>query len=107
MTRAREMIEAYPADLGNIDREALVMCIDACLACSQVCTACADACLSEEMVRDLVKCIRSDLDCADICATTANVLSRYSERPMTSSTWRTTDRKRSKRLCRPVVCACP
>jgi uncharacterized membrane protein len=42
-----------------------------------VCTACADACLSEDMVADLVKCIRTDLDCADICTATGNALSRH------------------------------
>ncbi len=71
------MLDSYPADLGGIDRDALAACIDACLACAQACTACADACLSEEMVAELVRCIRTDLDCADICAATANVLSRH------------------------------
>ena len=71
------MLDAYPKDLGNVDRETLAECIDACFECAQTCTACADACLSEDMVADLAKCIRTDLDCADICATTGNVLSRH------------------------------
>ena len=77
MSRAAEMLDAYPKDLGGVDRGALVECIEACVECAQACTACADACLSEDMVADLVKCIRTDLDCADICVTTGNVLSRH------------------------------
>jgi Domain of Unknown Function (DUF326) len=41
------------------------------------CTACADACLSEDMVAEMTKCIRTDLDCADLCAATGAVLSRH------------------------------
>ena len=37
----------------------------------------ADACLSEDMVDELRKCIRTNLDCADICASTGRVLSRH------------------------------
>jgi hypothetical protein len=77
MSQTAAMLGSYPADLGGIDRDALVACIDACYECAQVCTACADACLSEEMVAELTKCIRTDLDCADICATTGSVLSRH------------------------------
>ena len=47
------------------------------IACSEACTACADACLSEGMVAELIKCIRTNMDCVDICATTARVLSRH------------------------------
>ena len=77
MTRASEMLETYPADLGGVDRQKLSACIEACLSCAQSCTACADACLSEQNVADLTKCIRSNLDCADICDTTGRVLSRH------------------------------
>ncbi len=70
------MLETYPATM-NVDRELLARAIDTLVECSQACTACADACLSEEMVADLRKCIRTDLDCADVCATTARVLSRH------------------------------
>lgn len=77
MTQAAEMLRAYPADLGDIDRAALARCIEECFACAQACTACADACLSEQTVAELVACIRTDLDCADICATTGRVLSRH------------------------------
>ncbi|MBV7700981.1 four-helix bundle copper-binding protein [Streptomyces sp. TRM70350] len=73
----KEMLETYPADLGGVDREKLARCIEECFACAQACTACADACLSEEMVAELRKCIRTDLDCADICETTGRVLSRH------------------------------
>jgi hypothetical protein len=70
------MLETYPAEI-NLDRAKLAGAIDALIACSEACTACADACLSEDMVADLTKCIRTDMDCADICATTARVLSRH------------------------------
>ena len=39
--------------------------------------ACADACLSEDVVAELTKCIRTNLDCADVCDTTGRVLSRH------------------------------
>ncbi|WP_435769499.1 four-helix bundle copper-binding protein [Nocardioides sp. SYSU DS0651] len=71
-----KMLKTYPAEINN-DRELLAACVAACVECAQACTACADACLSEEMVADLRKCIRTDLDCADICETTGRVLSRH------------------------------
>jgi len=77
MTHVQSMLDAYPKDLGNLDKDKLAACIQACFECAQTCTACADACLSEDMVADLTKCIRTNLDCADICATTGNVLSRH------------------------------
>lgn len=70
------MIDTYPAEM-TIDRELLAKCVAACIECAQACTACADACLSEEMVADLRKCIRTDLDCADVCETTGRILSRH------------------------------
>src|SRR5687768_1385280 len=70
------MLETYPLSI-NLDRTKLAATIDAVSACAQACTACADACLSEQMVAELTKCIRTDLDCADICAATARVLSRH------------------------------
>ena len=66
MTVAAEMLRTYPKDLGQADRKVLVECIEACVECAQSCTACADACLSEEMVAELTKCIRTNLDCADL-----------------------------------------
>ena len=76
MTHKR-MLETYPKDLGGIDQDKLADCIAACFECAQVCTACADACLSEDMVAELTKCIRTNLDCADQCATTGRALSRH------------------------------
>ena len=70
------MMQTYPAEI-NLDRDLLARTVDALVECSQACTACADACLSEDMVAELRKCIRTNLDCADICATTARVLSRH------------------------------
>ena len=74
--KTTQMIETYPATI-NLDPQLLARVIDTLVACSQACTACADACLSEEMVADLRKCIRSNLDCADSCQTTARILSRH------------------------------
>ena len=61
----------------NVDKDLLAAAIDEALTCFQTCTACADACLSEEMIAELGKCVRTDLDCADVCATTVKVLSRH------------------------------
>lgn len=77
MSYADQMLAAYPADLGGLDPAALARCIDACLTCAQACTACADAGLSEDMVTDLTKCIRTDLDCSDVCTSSGAVLSRH------------------------------
>ena len=77
MTVASQMLDTYPADLGGIDRQRLVACIETCIECAQACTACADACLSEEMVDQLRTCIRTNLDCADVCGSTGKVLSRH------------------------------
>ncbi|MFF9689796.1 four-helix bundle copper-binding protein [Streptomyces sp. NPDC014623] len=75
-TAIEDMLDAYPAALGGMDRDKLIRCIEECIACAQACTACADACLAEEAVADLTRCIRTGADCADICRTTATVLSR-------------------------------
>jgi len=74
--KTTQMLDTYPATI-NLDRQLLARVIESLVACSQACTACADACLSEEMVADLRKCIRSNLDCADSCAATARILSRH------------------------------
>ncbi|GAB3615471.1 four-helix bundle copper-binding protein [Okibacterium endophyticum] len=77
MSVAREMLDTHPTDLGEIDRDLLVACIDACFECTQACTACADACLNERNVQDLTMCIRANQDCADVCIAAGTVLSRY------------------------------
>jgi Domain of Unknown Function (DUF326) len=77
MPHTAEVLDTYPADLGGVDKQKLVSCIEACLNCTQACTACADACLSEQVVAELTKCIRTNLDCADICDATGRVLSRH------------------------------
>ena len=59
MTVAGQMLETYPKDLGGVDKEKLRACIEACYECAQACTACADACLSEDMVAELIRCIRT------------------------------------------------
>ena len=44
MSTTQQMLDAYPADLGGVDRARLAACIEACVDCAQACTACADAC---------------------------------------------------------------
>jgi hypothetical protein len=77
VTVAAQMLDAYPKDLGGIDKGKLAACIEACVECAQACTACADACLSEDMVAELTTCVRTCADCADVCDTTGRVLSRH------------------------------
>ncbi|MEU4365156.1 four-helix bundle copper-binding protein [Promicromonospora sp. NPDC023987] len=74
--KTSEMLETYPKSM-NLDRTLLASAIESIVECSQACTACADACLSEEMVADLRKCVRTNMDCADVCDATARVLSRH------------------------------
>ena len=76
MTHVQSMLDAHPKDLGSIDKVKLVECIQAGFECAQT-PACADACLSEDMVAELTKCIRTNLDCVDICAATGKILSRH------------------------------
>ena len=79
VTAATEMIRSYPADLGAVDRDALIHCIEECVSCAQACTACADAYLSEsdDQLPILRTCIRSAENCADLCNATARMLSRH------------------------------
>lgn len=72
---AQEMLRTHPHVRGDTN-DALIRCIEACYDCAQTCTVCADACLGEEMVKDLVQCVRFNLDCADVCAATGAVASR-------------------------------
>ena len=71
----QQMISTHPQVRGNTN-DALIRCIEECYDCAQACTVCADACLGEDMVKDLVQCIRLNLDCADVCAATGLVGSR-------------------------------
>lgn len=71
----QEMISTHPHVKGRTN-DALIRCIEECYACAQDCTSCADACLGEEMVADLVQCVRLNLDCADICTATGAVATR-------------------------------
>ena len=76
MTVADQMLATHPKVGFAAAQDALLRCIEACAECAQACTACADACLGEDMVAELVTCIRKNSDCADICAATGAVLSR-------------------------------
>ncbi len=74
---AGQMFAALPTGLGY-DRDVLRACIEAGQDCAQAATSCADACLAEEMVEELIDCIRTLLNVADVCEATARVLSRRS-----------------------------
>lgn len=76
-----QMLATHPRP-SSTPNSMLVNCIEACMVCATSCTACADACLAEEMVKELVHCIRTDLDCADICQATGRILMRQSEPDM-------------------------
>ena len=78
MNNVQRMLDTHPRE-PQLDRAALVECIQACYDCAQVCTTCADACLAEDMVQQLRHCIRLNLDCADVCDVTGRVLSRQTE----------------------------
>jgi hypothetical protein len=39
MSTVEQMLDAYPADLGGVDKARLAACIDACVDCAQTCTA--------------------------------------------------------------------
>jgi hypothetical protein len=75
MNYLKDIISNHPSKV-YIDEGDLSNCIDALYYCSQANIACADACLSEEMVKDLAKCIKLNLDCADICSAAGRTLSR-------------------------------
>jgi hypothetical protein len=71
----RDILDTHPQPTA-IDRQALVRCIDECLACAADCTSCADACLAEPDVAELARCVRLCLDCSDVCTATGRVLTR-------------------------------
>lgn len=75
--QVRETIAAHPDVKGNVN-EALMRFIEEAYSCVQACTSCADACLAEDMVQELIQCIRLDLDCADISAAAASIATRRS-----------------------------
>ena len=74
MKLVTEMLENRPG--GQVTAKSLSRAISATARCAALCSSCADACLGEDLLGDLVACIRANLDCADICAATTAVLSR-------------------------------
>jgi hypothetical protein len=74
----RQMSATHPHP-SELQIEELTACIEACVICATTCAACADACLAEEMVKELVPCIRTNLDCSAICRTTCQLLVRQTE----------------------------
>lgn len=72
---AQEMISTHPSVRGQAN-DALIRCIEACYDCANTCTVCADACLGEDIVKELLQCIRLNQDCADACIATGALASR-------------------------------
>lgn len=48
--------------------------INALNACIAACNYCASKCLSEDDVKMMAACIRTDIICAEVCATTAKLV---------------------------------
>ena len=69
------MLDTHP-QTGQVARELLAACVEACFECAQTCTVCADACLGEDNIEMMVSCIRSDLDCAAVCLATGQLAAR-------------------------------
>lgn len=78
MNSLEAMLATHPRGAAP-DRDALLECLRECHDCAAACAVCADACLAEEMVKELVRCIRLNLDCADVCEATGRVLARQTE----------------------------
>ena len=78
-----QMLATHPRQ-GWIDAPKLSLVVQSLNECAATCTICADACLAEQMVSDLVQCIRLNQDCADICAATAPTLMRSGANPQRS-----------------------
>lgn len=75
-----QMLRTHPKP-SKLDAGKLAQAAQALDECAGTCTVCADACLSEQMVAELVRCIRLNQDCADVCAMTACVLLRSGAEP--------------------------
>ncbi len=83
MTVAEEMLRTNPKDLGGIDQQKLIACIEACLECAQACTACADLCETTARVLSRhtgyhANLTRATLDaCRTACASCADECERH------------------------------
>jgi Domain of Unknown Function (DUF326) len=71
----QEIIKLHPQPT-DVNRDALVRCVEECLDCAASCTACADASLSEPDVQEMVRVVRLCLDCADACDATGRIVTR-------------------------------
>lgn len=78
MHHIKPMIESHPR-APQRDMDMIAAAVEALSACADSCQICADACLGEEMVRELVRCIRLCEDCSDVCATSGRMISRLTE----------------------------
>ena len=73
--RFPEIIALHPQP-SEVNRDALVHCVQECLDCGASCTACADASLAEGDIQEMVRAIRLCLDCADACHATGRSVAR-------------------------------
>ena len=71
----QEIIELHPHP-ADLDRAAVLRCIEECLDCAASCTACADDSLSEDDSREMTRSIRLCLDCSDVCDATRRIVIR-------------------------------
>jgi hypothetical protein len=76
--RFQEIVAVHPQP-SDVNREALLRCIEECLDCGASCTACADANLAEADVQEMARCIRLCLDCADTCYATSRIVTRQTQ----------------------------
>ena len=58
---AQQIISTHPQVGGGVN-DALIRCIEECYDCAQVCTSCADDSLGEDMVAQMIQCVRACID---------------------------------------------
>ncbi|WP_336711342.1 four-helix bundle copper-binding protein [Arthrobacter sp. USHLN218] len=73
MSHVQSMLDAYPKDLGGIDKGKLAACVAACFECAQTCTACAEDCESHASMHGHCRlcaeaCRRCEQACSDLLA---------------------------------------
>jgi hypothetical protein len=79
----QQIIRVHPSPT-DVNRDALLRCIEECLDCGASCTACADASLSEPDVLEMIRSIRLCLDCADECHVTGRIVARQTTPDLSS-----------------------
>jgi hypothetical protein len=70
MTKGSDRVQTYPAELGTIDRDALMRCIEDLERCTKDCGACGDICASNAPDQYPGLCV----ELPEVCTTTKRVL---------------------------------